>query len=224
MPVFVLMAGFGAFGKIAALGDFVRIHTPKGFASSWGDWLQGAMLRNKENMQAGWDTTYLSAPLWRFSLPAGQAGSAPVIGVWMPSIDRVGRQFPLTLVAAHSSSNLPYLHFSNRAMFETLEAIALDTLQNETPKTDLEAALSEIDLDISCASAFDGQAYAGDIAPEIALAAQALGQPDKAIWSCDLGNVHRLLRCNGLPTMTEFAMLLDPMSPDWPQIPVESTA
>ena len=41
----------------------------------------------------------MMAPIWRFALAPGVAGPLPMLGVMMPSVDRVGRQFPLTLAA-----------------------------------------------------------------------------------------------------------------------------
>ncbi len=41
----------------------------------------------------------MEAPIWRFLLPAGACGAQAALGVWLPSVDRVGRQFPLALCA-----------------------------------------------------------------------------------------------------------------------------
>jgi type VI secretion system ImpM family protein len=93
------MAGeFAAFGKIPALGDFFRLNPPPGFVPVWDSWLQAGLLAAHAQLGDRWDACYMSAPIWRFSLAAGLAGPAPLLGVMMPSVDRVGRQFPLTLV------------------------------------------------------------------------------------------------------------------------------
>lgn len=218
------MAGFGAFGKIPALGDFFHVNTPKGFVSVWDAWLQEALLAAKGRLAAAWDETYMSAPIWRFTLPAGQAGPAAVMGILMPSVDRVGRQFPLSIVGGYTCADLPLTHFANRLTFEKLEQIALDALQNETSKDALENALGAVVPVVSGAGFFDGQKFAGDVAPDVMLAAQGLGQPGKAVWSCDLGNAHRLLRCNALPTAAEFGNLLNPMAAGWSNTPLERHA
>ncbi len=93
------MAGeFAAFGKMPALGDFFRLNPPPGFVPVWDAWLQAGLLAARAQLGDRWDACYMSAPIWRFSLAAGLAGPAPLLGVMMPSVDRVGRQFPLTLV------------------------------------------------------------------------------------------------------------------------------
>ncbi len=40
---------------------------------------------------------WLTAPVWRFSLPPGACGPDPVLGLMLPSVDRVGRGYPLTV-------------------------------------------------------------------------------------------------------------------------------
>ena len=91
--------GYGAYGKLPALGDFVRIGLGRDFVSAWDEWLQSGLLALSESLGEQWEALYMSAPIWRFSLQAGDAGPAPVSGVMMPSVDRVGRKFPLTLAA-----------------------------------------------------------------------------------------------------------------------------
>ena len=46
-----------------------------------------------------WLDVYLTSPAWRFVFGPGACGPSPVIGLMAPSVDRVGRYFPLTLVA-----------------------------------------------------------------------------------------------------------------------------
>ena len=46
-----------------------------------------------------WLDLYLTSPAWRFACAAGVCGPAPVVGLMAPSVDRVGRYFPLALVA-----------------------------------------------------------------------------------------------------------------------------
>jgi type VI secretion system protein ImpM len=93
------MAGFGAFGKIPALGDFFRLGVAADFVPPWDAWLQATLLSAEQALGARFEGCYMSAPIWRFALPPGVAGQQGVVGVMMPSIDRVGRRFPLTLLA-----------------------------------------------------------------------------------------------------------------------------
>lgn len=90
----------GLFGKIPSRGDFVRSGLPGHFIVPWDTWLQEVIAASRTSMGADWLPAYLESPVWRFALPAGMCGPGSVIGVMMPSVDRVGRYFPLTLAAA----------------------------------------------------------------------------------------------------------------------------
>ena len=79
-----------------ALGDFFRLNLPQDFVAAWDIWLQQVMVSTRESFGAAWDARYLSAPIWQFSLAAGLCGAAPVIGVILPSVDRVGRPVSYT--------------------------------------------------------------------------------------------------------------------------------
>ncbi len=83
----------GIFGKLPWLGDFVTRRLPHSFVEPWDDWLQRGMAATREALGDGWLDSFLTAPVWRFLLPAGSAGPA-MAGVLMPSVDRVGRYFP----------------------------------------------------------------------------------------------------------------------------------
>jgi type VI secretion system protein ImpM len=90
-------AAVGLFGKIPARGDFVRAGLPRDFVQPWDDWLQQVIAGSKAQLGERWVPAWMEAPIWRFALPGGMCGTAPVFGVWMPSVDRAGRHFPLTL-------------------------------------------------------------------------------------------------------------------------------
>jgi type VI secretion system ImpM family protein len=81
------------------LGDFFRLGVAGDFVPPWDAWLQGTLVAAEQALGGRFEGCYMSAPIWRFALPPGVAGQQGVVGVMMPSIDRVGRRFPLTLLA-----------------------------------------------------------------------------------------------------------------------------
>lgn len=91
--------GVGLYGKLPARGDFVRLGLPGDFVAAWDDWLARAIAASRAQMGADWLGAFLEAPVWRFALAPGLCGAQAASGVWLPSVDRVGRYFPLTLVA-----------------------------------------------------------------------------------------------------------------------------
>jgi type VI secretion system protein ImpM len=93
----------GLFGKLPARGDFVRIGLPGRFVVPWDAWLQRVLAASRQRMGARWLPAFLEAPVWRFTLPPGACGGGAVLGLLMPSVDRVGRYFPLTLAAVFAT-------------------------------------------------------------------------------------------------------------------------
>lgn len=87
------------FGKVACKRDFVAVHAPRQFLDVWEPWLQGGMSASRQNFGADWQAAYLKAPIWRFWLGEELCGTS-VIGAFMPSVDGVGRYFPLTVFAS----------------------------------------------------------------------------------------------------------------------------
>jgi type VI secretion system protein ImpM len=89
----------GYHGKLLAKGDFVTRRLPRGFLDPWDAWLQDVVGGSRTRMGDAWLDAYLTSPIWRFALSAGLCGESAAAGVLMPSVDRVGRYFPLTIVA-----------------------------------------------------------------------------------------------------------------------------
>jgi type VI secretion system protein ImpM len=94
-----LKAEAGLFGKLPSRGDFVQLGLPGSFVRPWDAWLQQVMAGSQQCMGDAWLPAYLESPVWRFVLPGGMCGAGAVLGLLMPSVDRVGRYFPLTLAA-----------------------------------------------------------------------------------------------------------------------------
>lgn len=97
----------GLFGKLPARGDFVCLGLPRDFVAPWDEWLSGVVAGSRQRMGADWLPAWLEAPVWRFDLPAGLCGRSAVLGLLIPSLDRVGRYFPLTLAAVLSDRSAP---------------------------------------------------------------------------------------------------------------------
>ena len=92
----------GWHGKLPSLGDFASRRLDASFIEPWDGWLAAGLLALREAQPDSWLDDYLGSPSWRFLLMpgvlAGDAGMQAWAGVLMPSVDRVGRYFPLTLV------------------------------------------------------------------------------------------------------------------------------
>jgi type VI secretion system protein ImpM len=122
----------GFYGKLPILGDFVFRRLPSSFVRAWDAWLQDSLATSKEQLGSGWLDIYLTSPIWRFGLSAGTCGTSPCAGILMPSVDNVGRYFPLTVAALIPERNLlPWLFFAGAEWFTKLERVALSVLEDE---------------------------------------------------------------------------------------------
>jgi type VI secretion system protein ImpM len=140
----------GWYGKLPSLGDFASRRLAPSFVEPWDDWLAAGLAAWREQAPDGWLDAYLASPSWRFVLmPGCLPGSAgdPVAwaGVLMPSVDRVGRYFPLTLVR-----RLPTLPADPQQLdgllrwLHRLDDLALDVLHDDWTVEQLEAELPRL--------------------------------------------------------------------------------
>jgi len=88
----------GIYGKLPSKRDFVVHNMPRPFLNVWENWLQSAVAASHNQLGDSWHEAFLSAPIWRFWMGSKICGTS-VAGAMMPSVDRVGRYFPLTLCA-----------------------------------------------------------------------------------------------------------------------------
>jgi type VI secretion system protein ImpM len=139
----------GFFGKIPSRGDFIRAGLSQDFTRAWDGWLQDVLPVSRRRFGAHWDEAWRAAPIWRFALAAGQAGPRPVLGLLLPSIDRAGRQFPLTIAAEGTDDGL---HFLDEA-----EAAGWDAVVRDLTPDGLLACLRQIPTPPACTTASAGR-------------------------------------------------------------------
>lgn len=208
---------FGAYGKIPAMGDFLRIGLSASFVKVWDDWMQHSLLAAQQAMGAHWRQAYFSAPIWRFTLQPHHTGVAAMSGIVMASVDRVGRQYPLTLVAQHPPDRYAQRHFANRPVFEKLETLALTVLEHDLGRDELTRALDYIRPAPLLQSALRGNVYTGAAPPEAVIAGDALA-PNlglNALWSTTMDGDNRMMMCSALPNPQEFLALFNLHAAIW---------
>lgn len=119
----------GFYGKVPARADFVGAGLRPETVGHWDAWLQQALAAGEAAIGPGWPELFFVAPLWRFILPAGACGRFTLIGVLMPSVDAVGRCFPLMLGQEIERPVDPVgLMAGSGPWFAAAEALALDAL------------------------------------------------------------------------------------------------
>jgi type VI secretion system protein ImpM len=126
----------GLFGKLPARGDFVRENLPRDFTDSWDGWWQRGLAETQERWRDDWQAAWLEAPVWRFMLPPGLCGESGVLGLWLPSVDKVGRYSPLTIAAAASCDWLPLVG-QMMSFLAAAEEAGRDALEYDLAPADL---------------------------------------------------------------------------------------
>jgi type VI secretion system protein ImpM len=131
----------GCFGKLRGNGDFVTRRLPRDFVDPWDAMLQAGLLASRATLGCAWLDAYLTAPLWCFALGDGVIGESGWAGVLMPSIDRAGRHFPLTIAAPVETGAWPMWRSHAGGWFARCGALALATLAEGACLSDFDAGL-----------------------------------------------------------------------------------
>jgi type VI secretion system protein ImpM len=132
----------GLYGKMPDQGDFVSRRLPAAFVQPWDAWLQACLAHSGTALGSDWDRLYRDAPVWRFLLAPGTCGASAWAGLVQPSVDRVGRYFPLT-VAAELPSDVEVLDTMIRAAawYDAIERIAAAAFDNQVTVEGMAAQL-----------------------------------------------------------------------------------
>jgi type VI secretion system protein ImpM len=121
----------GYHGKAPAFGDFVSRGLPHAFIGPWDIWLQEAIHTSRLQLGDNWLNYYLTSPLYRFVLTPGICDDSAWMGVMMPSVDKVGRYYPMTIGLKCLETTNPFTALQNNGQwFEHAEALALSCLND----------------------------------------------------------------------------------------------
>ena len=135
----------GFYGKLPTHGDFISRNLPRTFIDPWDNWLQTAISASREQLDEQWLNYFLVAPVWKFILSDGACGENAWIGIMIPSVDRVGRYFPLT-IASHITESVKPVALMDEChhWFEQVEDIALSALDDDFQLEQLEESLNTL--------------------------------------------------------------------------------
>lgn len=216
----------GFYGKVPVVGDFVSRRVPRSFIEFWDRWLQDAIATSRKQLAEAWLDLYLVSPIWRFSLSSGICGETAWTGILMPSVDKVGRYFPLTLVLAVPECINPFLLARPQAdrWYKDLEDTALSMLERDDLELEaFDLSVKEISCDdilnlqdtVTCRcrsqDAFcitlDSVARAADAFPFLLW--QLVSSAYSIWWTEGSNNVDScLLVCDGLPRTESYSSML----------------
>jgi type VI secretion system protein ImpM len=216
----------GLFGKLSAKRDFIALATPRNFLEAWEPWLQASLSASRHQLGDRWQQTFLTTPVWRFWLGAAVCGTT-VAGAIMPSLDGVGRYYPLTLhaVADADAPIVPPDIDSQDEWFGLAENFLLSTLDQDAVFEDVSSALDGLTVPRTRSPGADdekvmalGKGMAGMISAGdgfgAALSSLRAASPDVYAaasfwWTTGGGDFPPLaLSCRGLPDPYRYSTLL----------------
>lgn len=135
----------GIYGKLPAHGDFIFRNLSPAFINQWDEWLQLYVSASREQIGDEWLDIYLTSPIWRFVLSPGVIDEKIWAGVIMPSVDRVGRFFPVSIVkplASHQS--VSNFLFSQQQWFQQVESYCLLALEGKMDADGLDTSINQL--------------------------------------------------------------------------------
>jgi type VI secretion system protein ImpM len=177
----------GLYGKLPSNGDFLRRRIADESIDPWDAWLQSAIVASRQILGEGWLDIYLTSPAWRFACEAGACGPAALAGIMVPSVDRVGRYFPLTLMWRIPEELSPLSAAVLAAQwFQDAEHHVIETLgQDEIRFDEFDARVIELGTKLDELNA----AQRVLLEPQ---AAEAVTGATRAHWQIPLGDAMRL--------------------------------
>lgn len=198
----------GYYGKVSTHGDFVGRGLPAPLVQAWDGWLQECILASQAALGPAWLGRYLESPVWRFAIAPGVLGPEGLGGVMMPSVDRVGRYYPLMLAAPGAPPLLDW-HREQQAWYDAIEDLARDSL-------DAGFVLARFDgmpepVLAPAAPAVQGACWRVPLAADMtASIAQAALQGHSLWWSEGGPSVEpSMLVCRGMPQPQAFTAMFD---------------
>jgi type VI secretion system protein ImpM len=113
----------GFYGKVPDLGDFISRRLPPAFVTTWDSWLRLLLQSSRDRLGDAWTDAWLGAPIWHVGFGAGVAFPVQAWGVLIPSVDRVGRHFPFSIIGATDQAGLPLRDWAQQAEAQALAAL-----------------------------------------------------------------------------------------------------
>jgi type VI secretion system protein ImpM len=101
------------------------------------------LMASRSALGAAWRPAWLEAPVWRFALAPGICGPDAAIGLWMPSVDRIGRYFPLTIAAVALHGDIRDAMREGAGFLAAAEEIGRDALARDLVPDEIAAHLAD---------------------------------------------------------------------------------
>jgi type VI secretion system protein ImpM len=202
----------GYFGKVSTHGDFVNRRLPAQLVQAWDGWMQQCVQASQDRLGSAWLERYLTSPVWRFAIAPGVLGPEGLGGVMMPSVDRVGRYFPLTIAAPGAAALLDWFH-GQAAWYDAIEDLARASLEPGFVLERFDGAPEPEPEPVPAAGAPAAMATAWrlPLKEDMTAAIANAALQGHSLWWTDGGPFVEasVLVCRGMPQAQGFAAMLD---------------
>ena len=195
----------GYFGKLPARSDFVAKGCPAGFLKAWEPFLMEGLARSRFDLKDAWQEAYMTMPVWRFWLsppvPGGSFGER-VTGALMPCVDKVGREFPLTIVVQLAGNGNECV--APEEWYSSAQAVLLHTLEDGVDLSDFQHAVAGLARPEAAVPLMNSRHSI-----ELNARSDEVHVLRSVFW-CKAADVQFAFECSGLPHAEEFQWLLLP--------------
>jgi type VI secretion system protein ImpM len=212
----------GIFGKLPAHGDFIDRGLPSSFISIWDEWLQRCLSSSQSRLGNQWLDHYLVSPIWRFVLTNGVIDGNQYIGIIIPSVDSVGRYFPLTIAHKINTTENPFRVLSEPAWYQHAENIAINALTNRENIDEMFRNLQGVKPNVKIDSRANYQTQRGqysflsidaytftDLYSELLFKSKSNEMPAFSLWHQNNQNEsHKYFESSGLPSPDVYTMMI----------------
>jgi type VI secretion system protein ImpM len=122
----------GYFGKVPPTGDFVSRNVDSALKEGFDRWLGHSLEKSRAQLKENWLSSFLTAPVWRFLLDRQLDGGKLVAGIMMPSVDKVGRYFPFSMLIELENARLDSSFLAScDQMLQQFEELLLSALAED---------------------------------------------------------------------------------------------
>lgn len=223
----------GLFGKLPAHGDFIYRDLPTRFINVWDQWLQGYVGSAQEQLGEAWLDVYLTSPIWRFAFSEGVIDENSWAGIFLPSVDRVGRYFPFSIATRLPAQTNPVEFICSRPnWYQAMEEAALRALEGQVQidalveelndsnpmKKDVYTRVASLESPSRMVVKMPGQDYLpSTVLPSMLDACLLQALSSYSVWTTS--GSERIDPCTfvskGLPQLSGIAAMLDGKWKEW---------
>ncbi len=193
----------GFFGKIPSHGDFISEGLDRELIGAIDGWLRSGMHACADLFVDRWTSVFSTFPPIRFIIERGVWGSYAYAGVLMPSRDRVGRKYPLVILAQLGDfKEHPKALYLDETWFMAAEALAETSLTTDFDMSRFTTSVKRLRM--------PKPREDDDNLPE-----PTRGRPTSLWWHIDAESRRpRGLKIDGKPAATDFVRLFKTAAPE----------